>query len=408
VLPNKVNSGNIVSLCDDGLFCNGSEFFASGICQPGTPPCNDGVPCTDDVCAEATDACTFTPNDANCSDGQFCNGAEFCDPVLNCRPGTNPCNDNVGCTVDACTESTDTCTHTPDHASCSDGLFCTGAETCDVLLGCQASTNPCTPLVCDEPSDTCLSPIHIASLEVFYAAKFRICHGGTNPGATCTSSSNCTGGGVCREQADSAHGFMANGSTASTVNITNYIKGITGIRIFFDNIVSFATTPAAALTFEWTTGSGTTFSAMSSPATAVTATATVENGVSVLSIVIADDHVRRRWLRVTVDASQVTAAGVALDGEVAGNPPAMPSGNGSPGGNAVFYIGNITGDVDNDRSTKLTDVGLIRNCGCFNPFVRVPITTAHDVDKDGRVVLTDVGLARAEVNPFFTLPLIVR
>ena len=63
-------------------------------------------------------------------------------------------------------------------------------------------------------------------------------------------------------------------------------------------------------------------------------------------------------------------------------------------------------DVDDDRKTTLTDVGLIRNCPCFNPFFRVPITEWYDVDKDVWVRLADPGAVRAEVNPFFKLPLI--
>ena len=74
------------------------------------------------------------------------------------------------------------------------------------------------------------------------------------------------------------------------------------------------------------------------------------------------------------------------------------------GGAAVFFVGNIVGDADGDRKTRLTDVGLIRIQ--VNPFFSVPIDNVNDVDKDGRVRLGDVGLARSKVNPFFTLPLI--
>ena len=70
----------------------------------------------------------------------------------------------------------------------------------------------------------------------------------------------------------------------------------------------------------------------------------------------------------------------------------------------MFYLGNMSGDVDNDRKTTLTDIGLIR--APVNPFVQVPITNVFDVDKDGKIQLTDVGGARLDVNPFATLPLI--
>ena len=123
-----------------------------------------------------------------------------------------------------------------------------------------------------------------------------------------------------------------------------------------------------------------------------------------VTITIADDHLRRRWLKVTVDAEQVSAGGVALDGEMTGNPVALPSGELMPGGDAVFYLGNVPADVDADRRTTLTDVGVVR--AAANPFLPVPITSIYDVDKSGKVLLTDVGEARVDVNPFFMLPLI--
>lgn len=109
-------------------------------------------------------------------------------------------------------------------------------------------------------------------------------------------------------------------------------------------------------------------------------------------------------MKVTIDATQVTVGGVELDGELSGNPVGLPSGDGTAGGDAVFYLGSVTGDVDGDRKTLLTDVGLIRSV--VNPFLAVPITDVYDADKDGKVLLTDVGGARLDVNPFFTLPLI--
>ena len=129
-----------------------------------------------------------------------------------------------------------------------------------------------------------------------------------------------------------------------------------------------------------------------------------EGGGTTVTIIITDDHVRKRWLKVTIDAAQFTGNGVALDGEMSGNPVALPSGDGTPAGDAVFYVGNQPGDVDDDEKTVLADVGLIR--GAANPFLSVPISNVFDVDKSGKVVLLDVGEARLDANPFFKLPTI--
>jgi hypothetical protein len=49
--------------------------------------CDDGVACTDDTCVSGT--CDLKPNDANCNDGNPCNGEETCDAVSDCIAG--PC-----------------------------------------------------------------------------------------------------------------------------------------------------------------------------------------------------------------------------------------------------------------------------------------------------------------------------
>ncbi|MEE9295816.1 MAG: endonuclease [Phycisphaerae bacterium] len=140
--------------CDDGLFCNGAETCVASACQAGTNPCDDGVACTDDTCDEVFDTCTNTPNDANCDDGLFCNGAETCDPVLGCQAGANPC--LVG---DVCLEATDTCC-TPAAEICNDAID----NDCDGLTDCD------DPDCAGDPACACLPD-----------------------GAACTSDAQCCG-----------------------------------------------------------------------------------------------------------------------------------------------------------------------------------------------------------------------
>ncbi|MBI4716249.1 MAG: hypothetical protein HY763_00430, partial [Planctomycetes bacterium] len=157
--------------CDDGLYCNGTETCVNGVCQPGTAPdCADSVACTADTCDEATDSCVHTPDNGTCQNGLFCDGVEVCNPQSGCQPGSNPCPaDSVACTLDTCDEVNDLCLHTPDDAACSDGVFCNGAEVCDPLLGCRPGGNPCpddnvacTADSCDEATDTCLHVLNDA------------------------------------------------------------------------------------------------------------------------------------------------------------------------------------------------------------------------------------------------------
>jgi len=151
--------------CDDGLWCTGSETCDPvADCQAGTAPnCDDGVGCTADACNEGADACDNVPDDGACDDGLWCTGAETCDPVADCQDGTAPdCDDGVGCTADACNEGTDSCDNTPDDGACDDGLWCNGAETCDAAADCLTGTpvdcddgNDCTDDGCDEVGDVC-------------------------------------------------------------------------------------------------------------------------------------------------------------------------------------------------------------------------------------------------------------
>ncbi|UCG33905.1 MAG: M6 family metalloprotease domain-containing protein, partial [Phycisphaerales bacterium] len=102
-------------------------------------------------------------DNSDCDDGLWCNGAEICDVDQTCQPGTPPdCNDGVGCTDDSCNEGTDSCDNVPNDALCDNGLYCDGIEICDALLDCQVGTAVdcddavgCTDDSCNEGTDSC-------------------------------------------------------------------------------------------------------------------------------------------------------------------------------------------------------------------------------------------------------------
>ena len=147
------------SVCADGDFCNGDEFCDPvDDCQPAPHyrSCDDGLACTFEMCdpglnacdylmmcwggsectvAECTTAgCVYTPDESVCDDGLFCSGVETCDVNDGCQTGTDPCDDGIACTVDACDEIQG-CTHTPNDAACDDAKSCT-QDVCNVLAGC--------------------------------------------------------------------------------------------------------------------------------------------------------------------------------------------------------------------------------------------------------------------------------
>ncbi|MBM4355110.1 MAG: hypothetical protein FJ109_15220, partial [Deltaproteobacteria bacterium] len=195
------------AFCSDGLFCNGAEVcdLVKG-CKAGKPlVLDDGVPCTKDSCDEATDQVKHTPENLTCDDGKYCNGAEFCDPVLGCKSGLAPTvDDGIACTFDSCDENLDKVVHLADDQLCTDGFFCNGLEKCDKALGCVTLPVPglndgvaCTVDTCDEAADKvvhfpnnafCSDGIYCNGKEVCNAAAG--CQPGTSPsdddGITCT------------------------------------------------------------------------------------------------------------------------------------------------------------------------------------------------------------------------------
>ncbi|MCL4754790.1 MAG: hypothetical protein KJ015_31845, partial [Myxococcales bacterium] len=136
--------------CSDGNLCNGVETcdtsVAGGQCKPGNAVnCNDGVACTFDECNPGTGACSHTPFNAFCSDGNLCNGVETCNVATGCVGGTPlTCNDNKSCTIDSCIDSVG-CISTPNDTACQDSSTCNGAETCDPTAGNANATTGCVP-----------------------------------------------------------------------------------------------------------------------------------------------------------------------------------------------------------------------------------------------------------------------
>lgn len=79
---------------------------------------------------EITTDCGGCVSDAECDDGQFCNGEETCDLGSGeCQAGTAPdCDDGEECTVDSCDEEADMCVN--DDSGCpSGGCPCTSSQS---------------------------------------------------------------------------------------------------------------------------------------------------------------------------------------------------------------------------------------------------------------------------------------
>ncbi|MCH8147332.1 MAG: S8 family serine peptidase, partial [Planctomycetes bacterium] len=146
-------------------FCGWNIDDVQIIASGGGATCSDGIQNQGETridCGGPCPACNCT-SDATCADGAFCNGVETCDAFGNCQGGTAvDCNDGVSCTDDSCNEGTDSCDNVANDANCDNGLFCDGVETCHATLDCQSGTAVncndgvgCTDDSCNEGTDSC-------------------------------------------------------------------------------------------------------------------------------------------------------------------------------------------------------------------------------------------------------------
>ena len=130
-----------------------TDCKGAGKCAGPGNSCDDGDPCTSDVCVLAG-ACTNTQNTWPCNDGVACAIGETCQGGA-CQGGkADLCDDENACTTDSCSDP-EGCKHKPASGSCSDGNACTTGDLCidttctpNGVLACDDG-NPCTTDVCD-------------------------------------------------------------------------------------------------------------------------------------------------------------------------------------------------------------------------------------------------------------------
>ena len=169
--------------CSDKLDCTTGDHCANGQCVAGPAmQCSDNNPCTDDACVEGQ-GCVFTPNAAQCNDGNACTQGDHCSQGLCTPTGPTPCDDSNPCTDDACHPDSG-CSYSLNEAPCNDGNVCTlndhcanGACTANVSLKCN-DNNVCTTAKCDAVAGCQFAPL---------------------TGLDCTDNNLCTVGDQCEE-----------------------------------------------------------------------------------------------------------------------------------------------------------------------------------------------------------------
>ena len=174
---------NNVQPCQDGNACTVGDLCADGVCAAGaTKSCDDGNPCTDDACDQAT-GCAYVANDALCDDNNECTTDDHCANSKCAGTGSLECDDANPCTKDVCLPAGG-CDHVNlDGAPCQDGDGCTNGDFCQ-----QGGCLPGPAMDCDDGNpctdDSCAAGV------CGHAANEAEC----DDGNACTASSFCQAG----------------------------------------------------------------------------------------------------------------------------------------------------------------------------------------------------------------------
>ncbi len=92
--------GDSTGVYDSEIAPHTINFYPTG---GGPAVCDDGIACTIDS-SGPDGQCVNIPDDSLCDDGLFCNGTETCDPLSGCQAGSDFCNPQ-----EECDEETDEC-----------------------------------------------------------------------------------------------------------------------------------------------------------------------------------------------------------------------------------------------------------------------------------------------------------
>jgi len=179
--------------CDPRFGCTYTEEFVTGPCVPNcdgtvadfTPCAGDGDICTRDACLPSADFSTDFCVAAllfsrQCSDGDACNGPEWCSPSLGCQAGPAlVCDDGDVCNgIESCDAATGCLAggpDLPDTSACDDSLVCTVDDEC-TSGACGGRT--LTPADCDDSdaatSDFCVEGFGCLSCRAVERPRFKI------------------------------------------------------------------------------------------------------------------------------------------------------------------------------------------------------------------------------------------
>ena len=185
--------------CDDGSACTQLDKCQDGQCVGFNPlVCEDGNPCTTNVCDPTVGCLSSFANGAACEDGNPCTVSDTCNQGVCVSGGPNTCNDNNPCTDDSCQPNVGCINNSDDTNSCTVSNLgqcrvsrCVAGQCSSLAgpdgIGCTATGSDCPQGHCG--GGTCRSDTGVAC--TYDPDSFCLPE---QPG-TCNSSGGCTPNG---------------------------------------------------------------------------------------------------------------------------------------------------------------------------------------------------------------------
>lgn len=207
-------------VCDDGVACTIDSCTPETGCQHEVVDslCDDGIECTTEACDVAS-GCTYEAHDDLCDDGQTCS-TDVCNLQSGCDYFTDgTCDDGIACTEDVCLVGQG-CVFTPDSTMCSDNNPCTD-DVCLVESGCvfEVNTAPCDDAdLCTEP-DVCESGVCVPGTPVVCDDGLACTVDDCNPASGCPSPLQPTFISDCSAPGSLGGYFEGPFSAAGSVNL---------------------------------------------------------------------------------------------------------------------------------------------------------------------------------------------
>lgn len=158
---------NNTAPCSDGDKCTVNDTCFNGTCQGTLKTCDDGNECTADGCMSTTGLCIHGYVYLPCNDGVFCNGSDFC--------SSGSCSEHSGdpCTAgQSCNEATDTCEIIPTTSTTtikSTSTTTIKSSTSTTTIGSSSTTTTVTLSTTTtlRPVPDCAVTINPESAQVF-------------------------------------------------------------------------------------------------------------------------------------------------------------------------------------------------------------------------------------------------